>query len=80
MHLESGEILPQEMLTEEEMEKTFTALREEELKLLEGTQPAEKRPEKLSKFRAGKYRNRPCPCCSGKKFKNCCMRKGRMSA
>jgi preprotein translocase subunit SecA len=43
---------------------------------IESTEPTEKEFEELRKaaFKARKnwMRNKPCPCGSGKKYKNCC--------
>lgn len=42
---------------------------------IDGTQ-ADRKPEPIRKHQQQVGRNDPCPCKSGKKFKNCCMRKG----
>ncbi len=41
---------------------------------IDGTQ-ADRKPEPIRNVRQRVGRNQPCPCGSGKKFKNCCMRK-----
>ena len=41
---------------------------------IDGTQ-ADRKPEPIRNIRQRVRRNDPCPCGSGKKFKNCCMRK-----
>jgi preprotein translocase subunit SecA len=42
---------------------------------IDGTQ-SDRKPEPIRNRRQRVGRNDPCPCGSGKKFKNCCMRKG----
>ena len=42
---------------------------------IDGTQ-ADRKPEPIRLHQKRVGRNDPCPCGSGKKFKNCCMRKG----
>jgi preprotein translocase subunit SecA len=42
---------------------------------IDGTQ-ADRKPEPIRLHQKRVGRNQPCPCGSGKKFKNCCMRKG----
>ena len=42
---------------------------------IDGTQ-ADQKPEPIRNRSQRVGRNDPCPCGSGKKFKNCCMRKG----
>jgi preprotein translocase subunit SecA len=42
---------------------------------IDGTQ-ADHKPEPIRHRQKRVGRNEPCPCGSGKKFKNCCMRKG----
>jgi preprotein translocase subunit SecA len=39
-------------------------------------QPSDKKPEPIRNRGQRVGRNEPCPCGSGKKYKNCCMRKG----
>jgi len=42
---------------------------------IDGTQ-SDRKPEPIRLHQKRVGRNDPCPCGSGKKFKNCCMRKG----
>ncbi len=42
---------------------------------IDGTQ-SDRKPEPIRNRQQRVGRNSPCPCGSGKKFKNCCMRKG----
>lgn len=46
----------------------------EEVKQLKPIPPAA-RPAALRRLRKNGNRNKPCPCLSGKKFKNCCFNK-----
>ncbi len=48
---------------------------EQQQAAIDGTQ-ADRKPEPIRNRRQRVGRNEPCPCGSGKKFKNCCMRKG----
>ncbi len=45
---------------------------------IDGTQ-ADQKPEPIRHRQKRVGRNEPCPCGSGKKFKNCCMRKGSLA-
>ena len=40
-----------------------------------GSQQTDKKQEPIRNRQAKVGRNEPCPCGSGKKYKNCCMRK-----
>ena len=46
---------------------------------IDGTE-SDKKPEPIRNMGERVGRNDPCPCGSGKKFKNCCMRKGAATA
>jgi len=48
---------------------------EQQQAAIDGTQ-AERKPEPIRNRQQRVGRNAPCPCGSGKKFKNCCMKKG----
>ena len=50
------------------------AIAQQQQAAIEGTQ-ADHKPEPIRHRQARVGRNDPCPCGSGKKFKNCCMRK-----
>jgi len=52
---------------------------EQQQAAIDGTQ-ADHKPEPIRNRNLRVGRNDPCPCGSGKKFKNCCMRKGKASA
>jgi len=41
---------------------------------IDGSQKTEKKQEPIRNRSAKVGRNEPCPCGSGKKYKNCCMR------
>lgn len=74
------------MQTEERLKEVSSIFEENGWKFVAGLEPDE--PEDISDLKlllntpkpakAEKKigRNEPCPCGSGKKFKNCCMRKG----
>jgi preprotein translocase subunit SecA len=42
---------------------------------IRGSQKSDKKPEPIRNRNEKVGRNEPCPCGSGKKYKNCCMRK-----
>ncbi|MDZ7617675.1 MAG: SEC-C metal-binding domain-containing protein, partial [Patescibacteria group bacterium] len=50
------------------------AIAQQQQAAIDGTQ-ADHKPEPIRHHQARVGRNDPCPCGSGKKFKNCCMRK-----
>jgi preprotein translocase subunit SecA len=52
-----------------------TEITEQQEAAIEGTQ-ADHKPEPIRYRQQRVGRNDPCPCNSGKKFKNCCMKKG----
>ena len=43
---------------------------------IEASGQTDAKPEPIRNLNQRVGRNDPCPCGSGKKFKNCCMRKG----
>jgi preprotein translocase subunit SecA len=51
------------------------AIAEQQQAAIDATQ-TDKKPEPIRNRGQRVGRNDPCPCGSGKKFKNCCMRKG----
>ena len=59
---------------QERLDRQATLLEEAEVKVIAGT-PQPKRVAKLLGLRKNSYRNRPCMCGSGKKFKKCCINK-----
>ena len=51
---------------------------EQQQAAIDGTQ-ADRKPEPIRNRRKRVGRNEPCPCGRGKKFKNCCMRRGKVA-
>lgn len=72
MHMDTGEL--HRCLTDEDIAEMERVVRitEEEMQVVEPL-PRLLRPKALIDFRKNKYRNRPCLCGSGKKFKKCCV-------
>jgi preprotein translocase subunit SecA len=59
----------------EEAPAASAGIADQQQAAIDGTQ-ADKKPEPIRNRNQRVGRNDPCPCGSGKKFKNCCMRKG----
>jgi preprotein translocase subunit SecA len=53
-----------------------SSVRSQQEAAIAGSQKGERKPEPVRNIGKKVGRNDPCPCGSGKKFKNCCMRKG----
>jgi preprotein translocase subunit SecA len=60
-------------------EASGTDIAEQQEAAIEGTE-ADRKPEPIRHKGPRVGRNDPCPCGSGKKFKNCCMKKGGAAA
>jgi preprotein translocase subunit SecA len=54
---------------------TAGSIQDQQQQAIAGSQKSEKKPEPIRNRREKVGRNEPCPCGSGKKYKNCCMRK-----
>ncbi len=50
-------------------------IQDQQQQAIANSQKGEKKPEPIRNRAAKVGRNEPCPCGSGKKYKNCCMRK-----
>ncbi|MFO0966804.1 MAG: SEC-C metal-binding domain-containing protein [Gemmataceae bacterium] len=60
----------------EAAQPTLAGMRAEQTQAIEGSQQSEKKQEPIRNRMEKVGRNDPCPCGSGKKYKNCCMRMG----
>ena len=57
-------------------DSAYAGIRSEQDQAIAGSQQSEKKQEPIRNRSAKVGRNDPCPCGSGKKYKNCCMRMG----
>ncbi len=77
MHMDTGQLYGPEDVEQLELERArelerVTMLEADEHEVVKNM-PRLLRPAVLVDFRKNKYRNRPCLCGSGKKFKKCCV-------
>jgi len=77
MHMDTGHLYGPEDVEQLELERArervrVTMLEPDEHEAVKSL-PRSQRPAALIDFRKNKYRNRPCLCGSGKKFKKCCV-------